>query len=243
MNIFILFLLGLSTLLNVLVPISGSATVTPLIAAITDVHSAIGFVGFYFFLSAVLRFIFFYTDIQWPLVKKLLPISAVGSAVGALSLLAIPDMVLLGILAVLTLYFLMKKIFRPQAQRKENIFSRWGAVVVGLLSGFLQGTGLAGSDLRNNYLYANNLSIIQVHGTTAIVGGLNFFLATVIRLYLGKISFPDIGLLLTIVPFMIVGTILGRKVALKLSKKHEQWIVVLVMGVGLLLVLQKMFSV
>lgn len=242
MNILILFLLGFSTLFNVIVPISGSATVTPLIAALTDVHSAIGFVGFYFFLSAMMRFIVFYRDVQWPLVRKLLPISAVGSVIGAFSLLAISDVLLLCILAIFTLYFIYKKIFRSQAKRKENIFTRWGAAVVGLFSGFLQGTGLAGSDLRNNYLYAKDLTMVQVHGTTALVGGINFFLATVVRLYLGKISVPDLTLLAAVLPFMIVGTLLGKRIMLKMNKKHEMWIVVFVMGLGFLLVVQKIIS-
>ena len=83
MNISVLILLGLSTILNVIVPNSGTATVTPLIAAMTDAHAAIGFVGFYFFMSAMIRFAVFYRYLQWPFVKKLLPISAIGSVIGA----------------------------------------------------------------------------------------------------------------------------------------------------------------
>ncbi len=242
MNISVLILLGLSTILNVIVPNSGTATVTPLIAAMTDAHAAVGFVGFYFFMSAMTRFVVFRRHVQWPFVKKLLPISMIGSVIGAYALFTISEILLLSLLAISTVYFIVKKVSRSQTQQKENIVSRFGAAVVGLFSGFLQGTGLAGSDIRNNYLYARGLSIVQVHGTTSMIGGINFFLATIVRLSFGKIAFPDLSLLLIILPFMIVGTMIGKRMMMKIPASYQDALVIVAMGIGFVLVLQKVIT-
>lgn len=52
-DIAIYSILAASSILNIIVPISGSATVTPLIAALTDPHRALGLASFYFFLAVL----------------------------------------------------------------------------------------------------------------------------------------------------------------------------------------------
>ena len=92
--------------------------------------------------------------------------------------------------------------------------------LVGLLSGFLQGTGLSGSDLRNQYLYAQDLKIAEVHGTTAMIGGANFLIASLVRLHTGQLSLPDISLLLYLFPVIFLATWLGKGVLFRIPQKN-----------------------
>jgi hypothetical protein len=46
--LFVFIILSVLTFVNILVPISDSVTITPLLALITDPHNAIGLVSFYF---------------------------------------------------------------------------------------------------------------------------------------------------------------------------------------------------
>lgn len=231
-------LIGLSTLANIIVPITGSATVTPLLAMLVDPHRALGMATFIFFLSAPPRIFFFWRDIQWHEVRVLLLPSAVAAFVGAFALVVVPGRWLLILILLFSIYFLLKKL---RIIPKSRGIGHLANYVVGPLSGFLQGTGLSGSDLRNQYLYAQDLKIAEVHGTTAIIGGANFLIATLVRLYTGQLGLPDIPLLLYLFPVIFLATWLGKKALFKIPQKISNFIVIGVMATIVLLLTYKVF--
>ena len=237
-----LIILSALTVLNIIAPMSGTATITPILAIITDPQRAVALAAFYFTLGGIIRVIFFRESIQWEYVKRLLPVSAVAALVGSLAIVQLNQQLLLIALIAVTLWYLFKRI-HGDAEESLRSASKIGGYFTGSLSGFLQGTGiLGGSDLRNSYLYGSGLSIIEVHGTTAIVGSTNFFIATVVRLLTQKASLPDITPLLLTVPFLVAGTLLGKKIAKRLSNKVENAIVILVMSAALLGLIYKLYS-
>src|SRR5690606_36502910 len=122
---------------------------------------------------------------------------------GALALLAVPAKALLAIIFFFALYFLLKKLRIIPERRSAGHVLRG---VVAVLSGFLEGTGLSGSDLRNQYLYAQGLRVQDLHGTTAVIGGANFLVATVVRLQTDHVSFADILFVLWFLPIIIAAT-------------------------------------
>lgn len=230
---------GLTTVINILIPISGSAVVTPLLTLLTDPYRAIGIASFFFFLSAVTRVFFFEDGIQWKEVRTLLLPSIIAAFVGALAVIAIPEHWLLIIILLFAVYFLLKKLrIIPKRENQSRILNHF----VGLFSGFLQGTGLAGSDLRNQYLYAQELSIAQVHGTTAFIGAANFLVASIVRLYTGQLAVPDIVPLLYLLPLIVLATWLGRHALYKLPPKVSDTIVNIVMVIVVLSLGYKVFS-
>lgn len=220
--------LALSSFVNTLVPISGSSTVTPFLAILTDPHRAIGLASFFFLLSGIIRIYLFRENIRWEEVRVLFLPSVFFASLGALSLVAIPTAILLWIILLATVYFFLKKIGLIKKTQKESSKTTF---FVGALSGFLQGSGFGGSDLRNSYLYARQFSLIEVHGTTGVIGASIFGVATVIRLLTEQLTVPDLVPLIYVFPFILFGTLLGRKVLFKLSKKITNTIIVLVMFV------------
>lgn len=238
-DIVIYVALAFSTFINILVPLPGSATVTPFLALLTDPHRAIALASFYFLLSGTVRIFIFRKDIQFKYIKRLLPISLLGAVIGAFSLVEIPTTLLLWVVLLFSLHFLGKKLKQVFQKRPELPVSAGSLTTptVGLLSGFLQGAGLAGSDLRNNLLYAEGLSLSQVYGTTALIGWSNFFIASIVRVFTNQVTISDLFPLLYLLPFLVLATWLGKKTLLKISKKNSDRLILLIMVVvtGLLL--------
>ena len=58
-NIVVYLIIAASSFVNIVVPISSSAVITPILAMITDPHIAIGLVSFFFVLRGVVRIVFF----------------------------------------------------------------------------------------------------------------------------------------------------------------------------------------
>jgi len=233
--------LGAASFINILVPISGSAVVTPFLAILANPHMAIGLASFYFLLSGVIRVPLFRKDIQWDEVRALLPISLLAAFVGSLSLVVINSTLLLIIVLAFAIYFFLKRIkFIPSFN--SGGAKRYTTGFIGLFSGFLQGAGLAGSDLRNSYLYGKNLDIAQVHGTSSLIGTSNFLLATIVRLFTNQLNVPDLIPLLYIFPFIVLGTVIGRKVLYKFNKKTTNVIVAVVMIVIIIFLAKKVIT-
>lgn len=232
------------TFINVIIPISGSATTTPLLALITEPRVAIGLASFYFVLAGLIRVFVFRKHIRFQYVKSLLPISLVGAVLGASSLIKIDSRLLYLIILVFLIYFLIKKVLELFSnQGSDKTPHKQGLFLVGILSGFLQGFGLAGSDLRNGYLYSKNLSIPEVHGTTALIGSSNFLIATLIRVYTKQLKVVDISILVYLLPFMVVATYLGKIALLKLNKTTSNYLVIVIMFAMAILLFMKIVGI
>ena len=229
----IYIVLALTSLINIIIPIYGSATVTPFLAVLTDPHTAIALASFYFFLGALVRAFLFRKEIKWSYIKNLLPLSFIGAIIGAFALIKISPIVLLITIFIFSAYFFYKKI-RTLKVYKEKSSHKLTVHSIGLLSGFLQGTGLAGSDLRNSYLYSEKLTLPQVHGTTALIGAINFFIATVIRLITNQVTIPNLIPLLYVFPFIVFGSWIGKKILYKINKQFSDWLIILIMTLILL---------
>lgn len=220
--------LALSSFINILIPISGSSTVTPFLAILTDPHKAIGLASFYFLLSGIIRIYLFRKHIVWKEIKGLLLTSIIFAAVGAYLLIAINPIILIAIILLSTIYFIFKKIISLKKEIKKETHKAV-APIIGILSGFLQGTGFGGSDIRNNYLYSKDYSLLQVHGTTAIIGASVFTVSTIVRLYTNQLTIPDLMLLVYLFPFILGGILIGRHVLYKINKKTTNIIIIFVM--------------
>lgn len=121
-----------------------------------------------------------------------------------------------------TFYFLLKKIGLIKERKAPSFLASF----VGFFSGFLQGTGLAGSDLRNSYLFSKGLTIAQVHGTSPIIGMANFSITVMVLLYTGRLMVPDLTPLLFLFPIIALATFVGRHILYKLSKETSDTVVI-----------------
>lgn len=172
--------------LNVIVPLSGSSTQTPLIAALTgDSHYAVTLSSWLLMISCGMISFVFRKDIRKDYLWKLAPTSIVGSVIGALLLIQLPNWLVTLVLFFLSAHFLYKKVtqlFAKSEQRGgKKKTHKLVSPLVGAFSGFLQGTGLSGASVRTNFLYSENLKIEEVRGTSNILNFVIFATASLVR--------------------------------------------------------------
>jgi len=228
-------LLGVFTLVNILAPISGSATVTPILTALVGAKDAIAMATVFFFLTCIPRIYLFRKYIRWEVARMLWPVSIAGAIAGSLLLANINEFIVSLIVLCFLLYFLYQKIvvLARKGDQLEKKPTKHGVLFIGLLSGALQGTGLAGSDLRNGYLLSRGLSISNIHGTTALIGGANFLFASIPRVASGELTLAMALPILALFPVIFLATYIGRHLTLKMSKVWQNRFSLIVMVIAL----------
>ena len=237
-------LLGVFTLINILAPISGSATVTPVLTGLVGAKDAIAVATVFFFLTCIPRVYLFREYIRWDIVKLLWPISILGALAGSILFIHISELVVSLIILAFLIYFLSQKLQASFSSKKttERKTTKHGVASVGFFSGALQGTGLAGSDLRNGYLLSRGLAIPNLHGTTALIGGANFLFASISRVVSGELTFQMAYPILLLLPVIVLATYIGRHLTLKLPKIWQDRFALLVMVIALGMITFKLFE-
>ena len=220
--------------LNIIIPMSGSATTTPLILTLTgNPQYAIALASWILMLNTGMGAFIFKSHIRKEYVWKLLPASLVGVVLGAVLLLNLPNWLVTLVLFGFSARFLFQIIRRYVATKKEERKNAPNTVlgaVATFLSSFLQGTGLSGGGMRFNYLYAEGLKIEEVRGTGNLLNFLVFGVASLVRLGDNQISLPDmVGWSLIFIPILLTANYLGRKVLLQLPDKVKDGVVILTM--------------
>jgi uncharacterized membrane protein YfcA len=233
MEILIYLLLGISSFFFVVVPVSGSFVLNPLLALITDPHSAISIAAFFFLLNSTIKTSIFRKDIQYKYVKKILPISLLAAGVGAFAVGLIPDKILLILIFALSLYFLLKTIktivSKKEVEKKSNNLVTH---IMSLFSGFMQGAGVgSGGSLRKMFLLSENLTLPQMHGTTSFISVVLLALSVGIRLWTAQVEFVTLIPIVYLIPIMILTTWLGKKFLKKMNKKTSRIVILVVMTI------------
>lgn len=231
----IYLVLAFISFLNIIAPISGSSTQTPLIAAITgDAHYAVTISTWLLTISCGMIAFVFRKDIRGDYFWRLLPGSIVGAIAGALLLIQLPNWLITLVLLILSIRFLYKKFIHLLGKKEQATNKKRShhlvISAVGLFSSFLQGTGLSGSSIREGFLYSENLNIEQVRGTAEILNFMIFATASIVRFNAGEFSAPEMlrwGIIFA--PILFVAIYLGRKVLIKLPSKVKDGIIIAIM--------------
>lgn len=241
--IFIAILLGVYTIINILAPMSGSATVTPVIASIVGAKDAIAVATVFFLLTCIPRAYLFRRYFRWDIAKRLWPTSVAGALLGSILLTGLNETVVMAVIILFLTYFIVQKLRSVMGKnKKEKKPTKLGVVIVGLVSGALQGSGLAGADLRNGYLISKGLNIKEIHGTTSVMGGTNFLFASLVRVFNGDLTFQAALPILALFPIIVLATYIGRHIALKLNKKAQDVLALVVMFIAMALLLKSILG-
>lgn len=235
--------LGVVTFINIIVPSLGSTTITPMMAGFVGAKDAIAIASVFYCILNIPRVYLFRKYTDWSLVRQLWPASIIGALIGSVFLVGIDARIVTVIILGFLLYFTYKKAIDIfwQHRKKENKPYKRGATFIGMLSGALQGTGLAGADLRNGYLYSKGLTLQQIHGTTAWIGMANFAFASGVRVVSGDLTFEMAWPVLALFPVIVIATFIGRHLTLKTPKKLQDYIIFGIMLVALAVLLSSFF--
>ncbi|MCA9362788.1 sulfite exporter TauE/SafE family protein [Candidatus Kaiserbacteria bacterium] len=233
MELFIYLILGVSSFFFVVVPVSGSFVINPLLAMVVEPHVAVSIASFFFFVNSSIKAFVFRREIASKYIKGILPISILGSALGALIVGYIPATMLLWTVFILSIHFLIKtlrNIFAKDKVKKE--LNKLELSGMSIMSGFLQGTGLgSGGGIRKQYLLAENLSLAEMNGTTSFISALVLLVSVVVRLSTGQVEYGQLLPVMYLIPVMVVATMLGRTVLKKMDKKIANVVILITMSV------------
>lgn len=230
--------------LNVIAPVSGSVITNPVMAYLTDPQRAIGIGAFVMFFSGFHRVYLFRKEIfsdekNISIVKHMLPYSIVGAGLGGLLVSSLNARLLAGIVVVVSVHFIYKTAHQIILNEvKKTSETKSGRVVVAVLTGFFQGAGMPGADIRNNYL-RTVLSEVSVRATGTILGATNFFVAGTIIFLHSKMSNDDMLFVVTLIPFIFIAQIYGKRFLEKIPDKNAKIIALGLSLLGVILLTEK----
>lgn len=243
MIFFILALLAFLAILNAIIPLPGFSFIVPLLTTVMSTQGAVTFATIYFLISSSIIVFVFRKYLRKELVILLLPTSIIGALAGSFFTASLNEKLLTALILIFVVYFLTKKIralWQPakEVNKKPSKRERHTIAFVGIASGFFQGGGLGGGDVRNGFLYAKGLTIQEVRATTAAVGVGNFLVATITRGATGHIVLEQVWVFLVMIPLLVGATYIARHITTRLNHKVQNGIVVglMVVAVGLLIV-------
>ncbi|HEX8947294.1 MAG TPA: sulfite exporter TauE/SafE family protein [Candidatus Paceibacterota bacterium] len=219
------------TFVNIIMPISGSSTQTPLIASITgNAHYAITISTWLLMLSCGIIAFVFRRDIRPEYVWRMLPTAVVAAMIGALLLVRLPDVLVTLFLLGAALHFAIK-VFRHLEHKKEPKRPSLRALaIVGSLSGFLQGMGLPGGTVRLGYFYSEGLTVEEVRGTAELLTFFSFAAANVVRFNQNQLTGAEMfHWTIIFAPMLLIATYLGRHALIRLPNRVKDAIILLAM--------------
>lgn len=166
---------------------------------------------------------------QWRYLWKLFPWTAAGVLLGFFALGRIDDRqarVMIGVivLALLALHLVRRKPKTPESAASPPPASGsehgvWFAPVVGVLAGFTTLVANAAGPLMVIYFLAMRLPKMEFVGTGAVFFLLLNLFKVPFMVRLGLINGPSLTVNLWLVPAVLVGTYLGRKILVKMDQR------------------------
>lgn len=233
-----------TTFLNIVTPISGSTIVNPVTSFFLDPQRAVGLGAFMMFFGGVHRVYLFRKEIfsdnkNISVVKSMLPTTIIGAIGGGLLISYINIKFLAFIIVVVSIHFIYKTIKQITHKKEpENNHSKLGAALIALFTGFLQGSGMPGADVRNNYL-RTVLSEVSVRATGSILGLTNFFISGTIIFFHNKLTNSDMIFVVSLIPFLIIAQVYGKKFLHKMTDNHAKLLAISLSSLGIILLTYK----
>ena len=151
---------------------------------VRDIHQILGLNILFWGVFTATSALIMRNEIQMKEVEKLAPASWIAAVFGALFLALLPPKLLLVAIIIFIVYFLL-------IHRGYDINIPWftkylDARFVGAVSGFLQGGGARGSDMRFAYLLSRGFSLAETAATSAVIVTELVFLLETPRVFNGS---------------------------------------------------------
>lgn len=160
--------------------LSGTVVIgIPLLASVLGARNSTGLMLLFFISADVFAVKAYYKGVRWDEIKRLLPATVVGIALGALTGNFIDDRqfkILIAIIVLVSLGLMLLQEFKGgRLQIPQNLAL---AIVIGVISGFSSMVGNAAGSIFAVYLLALGLNKKNFLGTSAIF----FFIVNLIKL-------------------------------------------------------------
>jgi uncharacterized membrane protein YfcA len=211
--------------------------VVPLIAMVFPAKESVGALLPMLIAGDILAVVYYRQHAQWGQLVKLLPGVAAGMLLGAMFLARLDNESMRVFLGVFVLLLLVLEGISRHLNLNE--FKRWRCVsfLIGAMAGFGTTVGNAAGPIMGIYLIMMGLDKRQLMGT-----GAWFFLIVntsklPIFIYHDMIGVDTLQFFAWMLPFVIAGTFVGRRLLTALSQKIFNFLVLLFAGLSSLVLL------
>jgi len=218
--------------------ISGMAIlVVPLIAMVFPAKESVGALVPMLIVGDILAVVYYRQHAQWGQLGQLLPGVAAGMLAGGLFLTQLDNESMRLFLGAFVLLLLIVEGLARQLDLDEFKKMRSVAILIGATAGFGTTVGNAAGPIMGIYLVMMGLDKKQLMGT----GAWFFLIVNTSKLpiffYNDMIGVETLRFFVYMLPFVIVGTFLGRKLLAVLSQKIFNYLVLLFAGAAAVMLL------
>ena len=190
----------------------------PLMAITVPVPQAAAILMPVLLLMDILGVAAFRREVDWRLLRFLLPCGLLGTAIGAWMFSTVNARQVAGLVGIFTLLFLAQRVLVAPFLKQAPIPPRWMGAILTTVSGFTSFVAHAGGPPVSSYLIPMRLKPIQFTATLAF-----FFFAVNLSKWipyaaLGLIDGRNMATSLLLLPLAPVGVWLGLKLAKRISE-------------------------
>lgn len=242
--IYVYLWLIVTTFINIVAPMAGSTIVNPVTAYFTDPQRAIGIGASIFFCTGIHRIYLFRKEIfeikeNRDTIKTILPYTIIGAILGGSFISYLNTKVLVIIIVTVSTYYIYKTLLQIFVQKNnKGKSSHLSKVFVSTLSGFLQGAGMPGSNIRDNYL-RTFLSEVSVRAVTTVIGVVNFFIAGTIIFLHNHLTYKDLIFIVSVVPLLVPAQMYGKLFLDKMDDRNAKSLAIILSLLGVVLLTYK----
>jgi uncharacterized protein len=205
------------------------ALLTPLLALVLPVASAVGVLLPMLMVGDVFAMYMYWKEWDLDLVKRMLPAGIVGALAGTFLLSSVSTDGLRIILGIFVLATVAYKFLSDRIQAIRYEPRPWHAPAAGLLSGVASGMFNSGGPPFNSYLLLQKLKARPFVATTAIYFALLNLIKVPGFLYTGILDLPLLFSLWWVFPFIPVGIWVARMMLTRLSPSAFEWIIIVLL--------------
>ena len=177
---------------------------------------------------------YYHKTANWKIIAKLLPAALCGIVIGSCVIHKLDStamMLLMGIvILILSGVSVVREIWWNDA---EKIPSHWSfAVCTGLLAGFSTQIANAAGPIMALYLLAMRLPKMEYMGTAAWYFMILNWIKLPIFAWEGRITMASVKADLAMIPFLLIGAILGIVMLNKMPKKVFDWFILILSAIA-----------
>jgi uncharacterized protein len=205
------------------------ALLTPLLALVLPVASAVGVLLPMLMVGDVFAMYMYWKEWDLDLVKRMLPAGIVGALAGTFLLSSVSTDGLRIILGIFVLATVAYKFLSDRIQAIRYEPRPWHAPAAGLLSGVASGMFNSGGPPFNSYLLLQKLKARPFVATTAIYFALLNLIKVPGFLYTGILDLPLLFSLWWVFPFIPIGIWVARMTLTRVSPSAFEWIIVVLL--------------
>ena len=212
--------------------------VVPLIAMVFPTKESVGALLPMLIAGDIMAVVYYRQHAQWGQLVKLVPGVATGMLFGGISLAQLNNESMRIFLGVFVLLLLVLEVITRHLRLTEFKRMRFVAILIGAMAGFGTTVGNAAGPIMGIYLIMMGLDKKQLMGTGAWFFLIVNSLKVPIFLYNDMIGLETLRFFAWMLPFVIAGTVIGRRLLTVLSQKIFNYLVLFFAGLsslGLLL--------